>query len=46
MEEQNNNQVENKSFAYQLGQVIAGMTAACIGALVIAITVKLIMWIL
>ena len=44
MEENKNNQVEKKTFAYQVGQAIACMTAACVVALIIAATVKVIFW--
>ena len=44
MEEKNTNQVEKKTFSYQIGQAIACMTAACVVALMIALTVKVIVW--
>ena len=42
--EKNENQGENKSLAYMMGQFIGGTMGACIAILMLALTVKLVIW--
>lgn len=42
----NDDQVEQKSVAYMMGQFIAGTMGACIAMLMLALTVKIIFWII
>lgn len=42
--EKNENQVDKKSIAYVIGQFIAGTMGACIAILMLALTVKLVIW--
>ena len=37
---------DNKSFSYKVGQITAAILMACVSALLIALTAKLIFWIL
>lgn len=37
---------KNDSLAYKIGQIIAVLMSLCASAIIIAVTIKLIMWIL